>query len=72
MYNLNHQSQQIFQQKKLSRILANKAEEEMLKTGAVTVRCPECGEHPLVNRNSHRVFVQCSCGFVRKAELLEI
>lgn len=58
--------------KRLSRILANKAEEEMMKTGTVTIRCPECNECPVVDRNSHRVYVQCPCGFVRKAEQLEI
>lgn len=66
------QSSQATTKKSLSRILANKAEEEMMKTGTVTVRCPECDEHPVVDRNSHRVYVQCPCGFVRKAELLEI
>lgn len=72
MENTILQNPQLTSKKSLSRSLANKAEDEMVKTGTVTIRCPCCNEHPVVDRNSHRVFVQCSCGFVRKAELLEI
>ena len=58
--------------KESGKTLANRAEEEMVTSGKVSVRCPECGGHPVVDRNFHRVFVTCPCGYVRKAELLEI
>lgn len=58
--------------KRLSRLFANMAEEEFAQIGAVITRCPKCGEHPVVDRNAHRVFVRCPCGFVQKAELCEI
>lgn len=58
--------------KKLSYKIAFQADMEMMKMGKVMIRCPECNEHPTVDRNSHRVIVQCPCGFVRMAEIVEI
>lgn len=49
-----------------------KETEEMLKTGVVTLCCPECNEPTAVNRNSCGGLAQCLCRFIRKRELLEI
>lgn len=72
MKNGIHQKKELPPRDKLSYSLATRAEEEMLEKGEVFVRCPKCGELPIVDRDSHRVYVKCPCGFVRKAVLLEI
>ena len=50
----------------LSDMLEQKAKNEMLETGQVTVICPKCQHHPKViiqGKYLERIFVRCKCGF---------
>jgi len=55
----------------LSKKLAQKAKMEMMETGAAKTICPKCKEIikvKITGRYGERVWIRCSCGFVKCAE----
>ena len=61
-----------FQKSSQSGLLAQKAKNEMLRTGKVTTTCPKCQNIPKVSIQGmygERIMVRCKCGYISTMEL---